>query len=165
MKSPTIPMICGLALTAMSAAGVCHWWSVKQFITVMQGSLPISAPHAPVTTTPPTKSSPEMATAPAAAAPRSVKSSATTQAEDPSQKRFYEALVEKMERLQNQNRDLTDQMAETNRDLFNLQFRVDTHSESFRPLPVSEERIETTMEEGTGVLPPRDEPVFIPPDE
>ena len=36
--------------------------------------------------------------------------------------------------LQGVNRDLQDQLEETNRDLSELQFRVDTHSESFRPL-------------------------------
>ncbi len=32
MKTPTLPMICGVALTAMSTAGLSHWWSVRQFI-------------------------------------------------------------------------------------------------------------------------------------
>ena len=39
--------------------------------------------------------------------------------------------------LQGVNRDLQDQLEETNRDLSELQFRVDTHSESFRPLRTS----------------------------
>ena len=39
--------------------------------------------------------------------------------------------------LQGVNRDLQDQLEETNRDLSELQFRVDTHSESFRPLRAS----------------------------
>jgi hypothetical protein len=56
-------------------------------------------------------------------------------------------------------------MAETNRDLMKLEFRVDTHSESFRPMVVSEERIDTSFEDGPGVLPPRAEPVFLPSDE
>jgi hypothetical protein len=43
-----------------------------------------------------------------------------------------------------------------------LNFRVNTHSEQFRPLPVSEERIETSFEDEPGVLPPRAEPVQFP---
>ena len=39
--------------------------------------------------------------------------------------------------LQGVNRDLQDQLEETNRDISELQFRVDTHSESFRPLRTS----------------------------
>ena len=80
-------------------------------------------------------------------------------APDPHQKQFFETLVSRMESLQNQNRDLLDQLAETNRDLMKLQFRVDTHSESFRPLPVSEDKPFTSLEEEIGVLPPRAEPV------
>ena len=36
--------------------------------------------------------------------------------------------------LQGVNKELQDQLEETNRDLSELQFRVDTHSQSFRPL-------------------------------
>ena len=73
-----------------------------------------------------------------------------------------EALIAKMDGLQTQNRDLLDQLAETNRDLMKLEFRVDTHSESFRPMPVSEERRFTSVDEEPGVLPPRAEPVSFP---
>ena len=67
-----------------------------------------------------------------------------------------------MDGLQNQNRDLLDQLAETNRDLMKLEFRVDTHSESFRPMPVSEDRPFTSVDDEPGVLPPRAEPVVFP---
>jgi hypothetical protein len=53
-------------------------------------------------------------------------------------------------------------MAETNRDLMKLEFRVDTHSESFRPLQVNEEPIETSFEAAPGVLPPKASPVTFP---
>ena len=39
--------------------------------------------------------------------------------------------------LRNINVALQEQLSETNRDLNELQFRVDTHSESFRPLRAS----------------------------
>lgn len=138
-------MICGLALAAMSAAGVSHWWSVRQFATAIQTGLPAASPAKPA--------APKLlAQAPQHPAP----------ATDASQKKFFEALVSKMEKLQNQNQDLLDQMAETNRDVMKLEFRVDTHSESFRPMPVSEERLDTSFDSGPGVLPPRAEPVFLP---
>ena len=70
-----------------------------------------------------------------------------------------------MESLQNQNRDLLNQVAETNRDMMNLNFRVDTFSDSFRPMPVSEDRPDTSFEDGQGLLPPRAEPVFLPEDQ
>ena len=67
-----------------------------------------------------------------------------------------------MDGLQNQNHDLLDQLAETNRDLMKLEFRVDTHSESFRPMPVSEDRPYTSNDDEPGVLPLRAEPVVFP---
>jgi hypothetical protein len=67
-----------------------------------------------------------------------------------------------MNGLQSQNRDLLDQLAETNRDIMKLEFRVDTHSESFRPLPVTEDSPFTSLDDKSGVLPPRAEPVRFP---
>lgn len=153
MKPSTIPIICGLALAAMSAAGVSHWWSVRQFAAAIQTGLPASSPAKPAGLTPTAPAAPKLvAQAPKNPAP----------ATDAAQKKFFEALVAKMEKLQNQNQDLLDQMAETNRDVMKLEFRVDTHSESFRPMPVSEERLDTSFDSGPGVLPPRAEPVFLP---
>jgi hypothetical protein len=63
--------------------------------------------------------------------------------------------LSQIENLQNQNRDLIDQLAETNRELMKLEFRVDTHSSQFRPLPVTEERQDASVDESYGVLPPR----------
>ena len=158
MKPSTVPMICGLALAAMSAAGVSHWWSVKQFAAAIQTGLPVTSPAKPVRVTPANPAAPALL----AQAPRNPAAAPVT---DAAQKKFYEALVTKMEQLQNQNKDLLDQMAETNRDVMKLEFRVDTHSESFRPMPVSEERLDTSFDSGPGVLPPRAEPVFLPSDE
>jgi hypothetical protein len=57
-------------------------------------------------------------------------------------------------------------LAETNRDLMKLEFRVDTHSESFRPLPVTEDQPFTNLDgDDIGVLPPRAEPVILPTQE
>ncbi len=161
MKPSTVPVLCGAVLAVMSAAGVSHWWSVKVIVSAVDAGLPISQPARilpkPAVRPPskPTAAANLVAQAPKDAPP----------ATDASQKQFYEALISKMEGLQNQNRDLLNQVAETNRDMMNLNFRVDTFSDSFRPMPVSEDRPDTSFEDGPGVLPPRAEPVFLPYDE
>lgn len=164
MKATTMPVFCGIALIAMSAAGASHWWSVQQIVAAFQDDatpaprapLPVSTPKPDAQPRPQTVASRKQNT-------KTHASPGTTAAADPGRKEFYEALVARMEHLQSQNRDLLDQLAETNRDLMKLEFRVDTHSESFRPLPVSEDRIDdTTIDDGPGVLPPRAEPVFLP---
>lgn len=155
MKPNTPPMICGIALAAMFAAGISHWWSVRQFVVAFHADLPIPTAVQPKVAQP-------IAPALFAKTPKTPLVSASGEA---GQKKFYEALIAKMESLQNQNRDLVDQMAETNRDVMKLEFRVDTHSESFRPMPVTEELRETSYDDGPGVLPPRAEPVFLPSDE
>lgn len=164
MKTSTLPIVCGISLAAVSAAGLSHWWSVRQFMSAVDSGIPVKIESAPVpTATPvrqvsPVKGSPQPTPLIAAA-----KSPAVRPANlDAHEKAFFEALTAKIENLQNQNRDLLDQVAETNRDLMKLEFRVDTHSEQFRPLPVSEDRPDTSFEEGPGVLPPRAEPVQLP---
>ncbi len=162
MKTSTVPILCGAALAAMSAAGASHWWSVRQFTTAIHAGIPIVQPAvAPPAAAP--RVTPPAAVAPVfAAAPAHGKTPAN--ATGP-QKEFFEALLAEVKSLRTQNLNLVDQMAETNRDLMKLEFRVDTHSESFRPLPTSEERPDTTLDTtsydgGPGVLPPRAEPVF-----
>ena len=158
MKASTVPIICGLALTTMTTAGLSHWWSVRQFIATVNSGIAVQptlltawqAPAAPTQVTLTT------------ADQRTPKPTPQTNAPTTGQKEFYEALIAKMDGLQTQNRDLLDQLAETNRDLMKLEFRVDTHSESFRPLPVSEDRPFTSLSEDPGVLPPRAEPVKLP---
>lgn len=160
MKTNTLPMICGIALAAMSTAGISHWWSVRQFVAAFGSTLPMAAVSAPQTTTSvqaPAPKEPVKTTAPLAANPAK-----PAHSPDARQKEFYEALISKINSLQSQNENLLDQLAETNRNVMNLEFRVDTHSESFRPLPVNEERQDASIEDGPGVLPPRAEPVALP---
>ncbi len=151
-------MICGISLAAMSAAGVSHWWSVKSFASAVDAGLPVTAPAKPAVR--PAETPEPKAEAPILAAHTPKATPATP--DEATQRKFYESLIAKMESIQNQNRDLLDQVAETNRDVMKLEFRVDTHSESFRPLPVNEERLDTSFDDGPGVLPPRAEPVFLP---
>jgi len=160
MNTSTLPMICGVALATMCSAGLSHWWSVRQFVAAVDTGLPIG--NSPLPELPPAQTpvdSQEASNRLLADAP----SSTPAPAASPDQQSFYQALIAKMENLQTQNRDLLDQMAETNRDVMKLEFRVDTHSESFRPLPVSEDRpLISSMNDGPGVLPPRAEPVLPP---
>jgi hypothetical protein len=145
----------------MAAAGLSHWWSLRQFITVMDAEAPVARVHAAAAKT---GSSPPVTAGTAAAVPAHQPQAAasTVAAPEPGQQQFYEKMLSRMESLQTQNRDLLDQLAETNRDLMKLEFRVDTHSESFRPLPVSEDRPFTHIDQEPGVLPLRAEPVQVP---
>lgn len=162
MKPSTVPMICGAALVAMLTAGISHWCSVRQFVSAIHAGLPVAAVAAP--SAKPVDSVPAKAAAPGllAQAPKTPQPAPVT---DATEKKFYETLIARMESLQNQNRDLLNQVAETNRDMMNLNFRVDTFSDSFRPMPVSEDRPDMSFADGPGVLPPRAEPVFLPADQ
>lgn len=155
MKPSTVPMICGVALAAMSTAGLSHWWSVRQFAEAVNQGLPLRQ-SAPPSAAPMPAAKP--APLPMLAAAGLTNNSAP--APSAGQKEFFEALLNEVKTLRNDNLNLLDQMAETNRDLMKLEFRVDTHSESFRPLPVNDERADTSFDDGPGVLPPRAEPVF-----
>ncbi|MFD2256983.1 hypothetical protein ACFSSA_09865 [Luteolibacter algae] len=164
--NPTPPLLCGTLLAAMMAAGVSHYWSVQNFVTdypnitgIQMASVETASAKPQSESNPKldrkneiqpvVKSEPEE-TMPVAAA------------ESPPQE-FYAALVNELKKLRDENRDLKDLMGETNRDVMKLQFQVDTYSESFRPLPTSEDRSDTTFEfsnELPGVLPPRANPVY-----
>jgi hypothetical protein len=159
MNPTTFPTICGIALTSMVTAGISHWWTVREIsYACASGAIAPLQPSLPEDEAPPT-------IAPAPNTPVSLATTAAVNAPATAEvppREFYEALLSRMESIQTQNRDLLDQLAETNRDLMKLEFRVDTHSESFRPLPVSEDRPFTRLDTDPGVLPPRAEPVLLP---
>ena len=161
MKTSAVPIVCGFALVVMSSAGVSHWWSVRQFsAAVASGHLlvPKEETVTPLPESPPQDHRPLPFSQPDLLA-MSPKAAA---APDATQAKFFESLISKIENLQNQNRDMLDQIAETNREVMITNFRVDTHSESFRPMPVNEDAFETSFDDGPGVLPPRAEPVELP---
>jgi hypothetical protein len=135
----------------MFAGGLGHWASVHQIVGIANSMKATEAP-APLAVAP----------APAPLKPADPAVPAQAAAPSPEQQHFYEALISRIEGLQNQNRDLIDQLAETNRDLMKLEFRVDTHSASFRPLPVNHEQPYTSLDADIGVLPPREEPMQSP---
>jgi len=152
---------------AAVAAGLSHWHSTEQLVQFAASGLPVSAGKQDIRENPKPalKQSDSEKIDKAAVAVIPIKPDAKAAPDapaSPAKQEFYEALLTRMETLQSQNRDLLDQLAETNRDLMKLEFRVDTHSESFRPLPVSEERWDTTIDAGPGVLPPRAEPISLP---
>lgn len=166
MKPPMLPATCGISLAVMLAAAASHWWSVREFLAHRAAFSRPPAWSVAATSPPPA--------APLSAQPAPVTPPAPIAKNDPpshpspgkSQKDFYEELIDRMGQLQNQNRDLLDQIAQTNRDMMNLEFRLDTHSESFRPLKVPQDitdpaimRDRAALDDGLGVLPPRAEPV------
>lgn len=156
----TLPIICGTLLTAMVGAGVSHYWSVQSLVasnslhqqtaqiapTLAQIQEPIQKPIQKISTPAATTD----------ALPEAI-------AKSHSQEEFFNELLAELKQLKNENRDLRDLMGETNRDVMKLSFRVDTHSESFRPLPTSETHQDTSFniadDSLPGVLPPRATPV------
>lgn len=157
MKSSTIPTFCTVCLAAMSAAGASHWWSVNHFVTAFHAGL-VSFPK--VQSVGPVKRDEPAIARERVALPMPLSS------ED---KRFNDLVLKKFDALENQNKDLLGQLAETNRDMINLNFRVDTQSSSYRPMPASETQSETAFGDAPSVLPPppypRADPVFLPEDE
>lgn len=146
-------MICGTLLVAMMAAGVGHFFSVQEFIA--------HYPSVPATRL---ISKESALTAPHPKSLEPVIAEIAAPVESPASKEFFEELLSEVRALRNENKNLIDQVAETNRDMMKMEFRLDTHSESFRPLPVSEDRddrssIENVYEDLPGVLPPRATPV------
>ena len=148
-------MICGTLLATMLGAGLSHFWSVQELVATFP-STPASVlePGNPQGISKPKKAElpqrPELA---AAQMPQTIDA----------QREFFEGLVAEVRALRNENRNLIDQVAETNRDMMKMEFRLDTHSESFRPLPTSEERSDissTPDDDFPGVLPPRASPVY-----
>jgi hypothetical protein len=170
MKPVIIPIFCSLVLVSLATAGASHWWSVHQLTASSSGGLPANKAPAPAGR--PAPPAPQEPLAPAGltvAAPPG----GQAQAPDMALQKMLELnqkTLEEVKRLSKENRDLRDQMAETNRDLMKLEFRVDTHSQSFRPLPTSDDRPETTLDvnrldsnlSSGGVLPSLDEVIPLP---
>lgn len=74
-----------------------------------------------------------------------------------------DALLELLAAMRDDQRSLRKQISESNRDLDELTFRVDTHSDSFKPLQTEVERPRSLDQmtdqplnaPGTGLLPPK----------
>lgn len=149
----TIPIICTIALTAMTAIFVKAWWPIRDMGCDLRAIQPqtLASIAAPVFPQIETKKN-----APAAAISQE---QTTNKANSVTiDKQTFDSLIAEIRRLGECNETLRDQLAELNRDLMQLEFRVDTHSESFRPLPVSEEQVAATpnepIEAEDSLLPP-----------
>lgn len=148
-----IPMTCSLALTTMATAFVSTWWPVRDLGADMRDVTWLVVPN-------PSQLNPHaLAELRPAAESLAIQQPAPR---DPNiieiQKTQFDALLLELKQLKKDNSAILDQMSEINRDLMELEFRVDTHSESFRPLPASEDRLvppePTIIDESQGVLPP-----------
>lgn len=153
MKSDPLPVFVSLALTLMTGAVISHWAGLDERIELARQSLSANGsvvldPAAPekswITTIiePSTRPQPaEIASAPVTGDTRELN----------------RRLVAVVERMQGEQENLRDQIAEANRDLMELQFRIDTHSESFRPLRTAPDADPRPVG-GGGVLPPLEIP-------
>ena len=171
MKASIVPASCAAALALMTSAVFSHWWSVRGFVGAVESNtlalaVPPSASPKPKPTAAPRSAPPSRP-----AIPRPVLAAATPSGQQP-QHEFFVSLVDEMKQIKRDNSALRNQVAETNRDLMNLEFRVDTHSTQFRPLRV-EDRVEDpeyltdppVFDDSPGVLPPRPVIVALPGDE
>jgi hypothetical protein len=150
MKTDSLSMIASLALTLMSGAVLSHWAGIDERIEL--------ASHA-ASTTPGQSFIQPMASQPWLTTEPPILSAATQKTNHPaaSSGTVDPRILDLVERMQDQQEELRDQLAESNRDLMELQFRVDTHSESFRPLRATQEPT-PSIPSATGVLPPIDTP-------
>ncbi len=167
MKSSLVPIACGTALALMAGAAGSHWHSVRS-MTALAALLPenLQTPAAP-SARPPAALPDDSLVKEAkhfvaetrrehVAPDRPAKPShAAAPASDADSR--MEKLLTLLESTVEQNQELRDQIAGTNRDLQELRFQVDTYDGQFRPLKVEEEP--TIYDDGSsGVLPPLDTP-------
>ena len=166
MKPVTLPIVCGAALAIMAGAASTHFMSVRQIIELAEHSVPIM----PATAVPMTDTDAMIAqlhqenqslhgTLQSSRAMLSASRAGTTPVNAVTGNQTDRMLSE----LVAMNRGLRNQVAETNRDLMELQFRVDTHSEQFRPLNITEQSVIDPLgapeyDTSIGVLPPMDMP-------
>ena len=161
-----IPTICGIAMIAMIAAAATHRLSINSLLTMAQDPATMSPTRDADQPSDPTQQLiAELRqqnnllenALPADQQRQSAHSmnrlAAHTKNTSPEVRQILAELVE-------MNRELRNQVAETNRDLMELQFQVDTHSDQFRPLnvtnPVIESRDEPADSSAISVLPPID---------
>jgi hypothetical protein len=175
MKSSLVPIACGTALALMAGAAGAHWISVREmaaFARLMpQGPAAPANPARPADNLPkpPLQPLPDDGLAkeaksllaaarreqpapaanskPAAAASRALAGGGGTE----------ERLLRLFEDMLQQNQELRDRVADTNRDMMELRFQVDSYHGQFRPLKVEEEPV--YFDDGSGgVLPPLEAP-------
>lgn len=161
MKPDPLSAIVALALAAMSGAVCSHWAGLDAHLALARHAA--GPTHAATPPAPPAASSttthllathdPPAATTTVVTTPSPAPTPAATDVD--------QRILNLVERMQGDQLNLRDQLAEANRDLMELRFRVDTHSESFRPLRTTPE-VDVNLlppdPAALGVLPPLDNP-------
>jgi hypothetical protein len=165
MKPSLIPIACGTALALMAGAAAAHWSSVNH-MAALASLLPADLSPARVTLPamvplPDDKPAREAKHFLAEARRAEDKPARPATASNDTDARF-EKLLSVLEGTVEQNAQLRDQMANTNRDMLELQLRVDSYDGQFRPLKIQDEPRALVVEETTafddGVLPPIEYP-------
>ncbi|MBK1827033.1 hypothetical protein [Haloferula rosea] len=164
MKPAIVPIVCGAALAIMAGAATTHFASVQQIIQLAGNPTPASI--APLAQPGDTEAmiarlQQENQSLQGTLANSRAILSASTQGQHAPQAAPTTKTEQLLAELVSMNRELRNQVAETNRDLMELQFRVDTHSEQFRPLNVTEQSYSDPLgppeyDTSIGVLPPMD---------
>ncbi|MCW1884470.1 hypothetical protein OKA04_06985 [Luteolibacter flavescens] len=175
MKQSLIPISCGTALAMMAGAAAAHWCSVRDMVT-LASVLPMQSPvsdkfqapsHSPLPDAGPSREAKEFLAQARESSGKTKPGSARTSLEKiqpianhPSSATAgnttdarIEKLLSLLEGTVEENQRLRESQAETNRDLMEVQFRLDMYDGEFRPLKVEEEA--TPWDDGSGgVLPP-----------
>lgn len=186
MKSSLIPIACGTALALMTGAAATHWCSVRDMVALAkqlpsgprferaistpatapvtdesilhkaehllaEGRMPEKAPQARA-------KDPGLYSGDARKAPERTSERKRTDSPSDSQTDVrIERLLTALEGTMEQNQELRDRLADTNRDVMELRFQVDSYHGQFRPLKVEEEP--TYFDDASGgVLPPLEAP-------
>lgn len=161
MKSSLIPIACGTALALMAGAAGSHWFSVRDMATLAAVLPADMAPSKSRRISPlplPDDGVAKEARDFIAEARREKPTpSRSVVAAHPDGSTSTDSRIEKLltllENTEEQNQELRDQIAGTNRDLQELRFQVDSYDGQFRPLKVEEEP--KIYDDGSsGVLPP-----------
>ena len=177
MKPSLIPIACSTALALMAGAAAAHWCSVRDMVK-LAGVVPMQLPSHDRLQAPAPRRLPDdgpsreakeflaLAREASGKAPargpvdeRLHTASHHTQPASMAGKGDADSRIEKMLQLMEgtleENRRLRESQAETNRDLMELQFRVDMYDGEFRPLKVEEDALPyDDGSSGMGVLPP-----------
>lgn len=171
MKSSFVPIACGTALALMAGAAGAHWLSVRDMVALARlmpqgpaapAGLPNHLPKPVVQPVPDDGLAKEAKTLLAEArreqpAPAVNATVPTRALSGGSNGGTEERLLRLFEDMLQQNQDLRDQVADTNRTMMELRFQVDSYHGQFRPLKVEEEPV--YFDDGSGgVLPPLEAP-------
>ena len=169
MKSSFVPIACGTALALMAGAAGSHWLSVRDMAAFARlvpqspaPSAPSKLPKAPALQPLPDDGLAQEAKTLLAEARReqpvpAVKPDFRVTAMAGGGAGTEERLLRLFEDMLQQNQELRDRVADTNRDMMELRFQVDSYHGQFRPLKVEEEP--TYFDDGSGgVLPPLEAP-------